>query len=104
MLKDFISFLNESWTAYHATAEARRRLLKAGFVELDEAQPTHDVKVSCLFLVDGSDGKGGKLRHTRLLLALYSFVARLTSSHLTIEHASLSRRSTAGGVLLCCLP
>lgn len=47
MLKDFLGFLNEAWTAYHATAEARRRLLEAGFVELDEAEPAHDVKVFC---------------------------------------------------------
>lgn len=45
LLEDFIRFLNESWTAYHATAEARRRLLEAGFEELDESQPTHAVKV-----------------------------------------------------------
>lgn len=45
LLEDFLAFLNESWTAYHATAEARRRLLAAGFVELDESKPTHDVKV-----------------------------------------------------------
>lgn len=45
LVDDFIAFLNESWTAYHATAEARRRLLAAGFEELDEAQPTHAVKV-----------------------------------------------------------
>lgn len=45
LLEDFIGFLNESWTAYHATAEARRRLLEAGFAELDESQPIHEVKV-----------------------------------------------------------
>lgn len=45
LVEDFIAFLNESWTAYHATAEARRRLLEAGFEELDESQPTHAVKV-----------------------------------------------------------
>lgn len=48
LLEDFVAFLNESWTAYHATAEARRRLLEAGFEELDETQPTHAVKVSAL--------------------------------------------------------
>lgn len=46
LVDDFLDFLNESWTAFHATAEARRRLLAAGFVELDEAQPTHHVVVS----------------------------------------------------------
>lgn len=45
LLQDFLGFLNEAWTAYHATGEARRRLLEAGFEELDESKPTHDVKV-----------------------------------------------------------
>lgn len=45
LIDDFIAFLNESWTAYHTTAEARRRLLAAGFVELDETQQKHNVKV-----------------------------------------------------------
>lgn len=46
LLQDFLSFLNEAWTPFHATAEARRRLLEAGFRELDEAQAEHNVKVS----------------------------------------------------------
>lgn len=50
LLDDFVAFLNECWTAYHATAEARRRLLAAGFVELDETQPKHDIKVESVHL------------------------------------------------------
>ncbi|CAM9587827.1 unnamed protein product, partial [Hapterophycus canaliculatus] len=56
-----INFLNEAWTAYHTTAEARRRLLEAGFEELDESQPTHDVK------------PGGKYFFTRNMSAIAAF-------------------------------
>lgn len=51
LLEDFIGFLNEAWTCYHATAEARRRLLEAGFEELDESKPKHDVKVHTAVLL-----------------------------------------------------
>lgn len=50
LLQDFLGFLNASWTAYHATAEARRRLLEAGFEQLDESQTTHLVKASFFFV------------------------------------------------------
>lgn len=45
LVEDFVGFLNEAWTAYHATAEARRRLLAAGFTELNESETTFDVQV-----------------------------------------------------------
>ncbi|CAM9803538.1 unnamed protein product, partial [Ectocarpus sp. 8 AP-2014] len=61
LLEDFVGFLNEAWTAYHATAEARRRLLAAGFEELDESQATHDVKA------------GGKYFFTRNMSAIAAF-------------------------------
>ncbi|CAN0537247.1 unnamed protein product, partial [Ectocarpus sp. 12 AP-2014] len=61
LLEDFVGFLNEAWTAYHATAEARRRLLAAGFEELDESQATHDVK------------PGGKYFFTRNMSAIAAF-------------------------------
>ncbi|CAN0050806.1 unnamed protein product, partial [Ectocarpus fasciculatus] len=69
LLEDFLSFLNEAWTAYHATAEARRRLLAAGFEELDESQPTHDVKPvskasKAGFLQLATQPYGGGLWHT----------------------------------------
>lgn len=61
LLADFLAFLNEAWTAYHATAEARRRLLAAGFTELDESIPTYDVK------------PGGKYFFTRNMSAIAAF-------------------------------
>uniref|UniRef100_A0A7C8ZNI9 aspartyl aminopeptidase n=1 Tax=Opuntia streptacantha TaxID=393608 RepID=A0A7C8ZNI9_OPUST len=33
---DFLDYLNESWTQFHATAEAKRQLLAAGFHPLNE--------------------------------------------------------------------
>jgi aspartyl aminopeptidase len=36
LVPDFIDFLNESWTAFHAVGRVRRELREAGFVELDE--------------------------------------------------------------------
>jgi aspartyl aminopeptidase len=33
---DFIDFLNESCTAFHAVEASKRRLLQAGFIELSE--------------------------------------------------------------------
>lgn len=35
---DMLNFLNESWTPFHATAEVKRQLLKAGFQQLNEEQ------------------------------------------------------------------
>ncbi|CBN79633.1 conserved unknown protein [Ectocarpus siliculosus] len=69
LLEDFVDFLNEAWTAYHATAEARRRLLAAGFEELDESQATHDVKPvskasKAGFLQLATQPYGGGLWHT----------------------------------------
>ncbi|CAM9596379.1 unnamed protein product [Ascophyllum nodosum] len=61
LLEDFVAFLNEAWTAYHATAEARRRLLAAGFEELDESQPKHHVE------------PGGKYFFTRNMSAIAAF-------------------------------
>jgi len=38
IVPDMLDFLNESWTPFHATAEAKRQLLKAGFEQLNEEQ------------------------------------------------------------------
>ncbi|XP_024381108.1 probable aspartyl aminopeptidase isoform X3 [Physcomitrium patens] len=38
IVTDMLNFLNESWTPFHATAEAKRQLLKAGFQQLNEEQ------------------------------------------------------------------
>lgn len=38
IVNDMLNFLNESWTPFHATAEAKRQLLKAGFLQLKEEQ------------------------------------------------------------------
>lgn len=46
LVEDLLAFLNEAWTPFHATAEARRRLLVASFKELDESQAVFDLKVS----------------------------------------------------------
>ncbi|XP_074290089.1 putative aspartyl aminopeptidase isoform X2 [Silene latifolia] len=35
---DLLDYLNESWTQFHATAEAKRQLLSAGFDLLDESE------------------------------------------------------------------
>ncbi len=35
-INEFLEFINESWTAFHAVAEAKRRLISAGFEELNE--------------------------------------------------------------------
>ncbi|XP_010694703.1 probable aspartyl aminopeptidase isoform X2 [Beta vulgaris subsp. vulgaris] len=35
---DFLNYLNESWTQFHATAEAKRQLLAAGFHLLNESE------------------------------------------------------------------
>lgn len=59
LLEDFVAFLNEAWTCYHATAEARRRLLEAGFKELDESKPKHDVKVRLSCHTDGRKRHAG---------------------------------------------
>ncbi len=37
-INEFLEFLNESWTAFHAVAEARRMLINAGFEELNERE------------------------------------------------------------------
>ncbi|CAN0900598.1 Probable aspartyl aminopeptidase [Linum grandiflorum] len=36
IVSDFLDYLNESWTQFHATAEAKRQLLAAGFHLLNE--------------------------------------------------------------------
>ncbi|XP_073031445.1 probable aspartyl aminopeptidase isoform X1 [Primulina eburnea] len=36
IIGDLLDYLNESWTQFHATAEARRQLVAAGFCPLDE--------------------------------------------------------------------
>jgi aspartyl aminopeptidase len=36
LAQEMLDYLNESWTAFHAVAAARRRLLAAGYVELGE--------------------------------------------------------------------
>ena len=37
--QQFLDFMNESWTAFHAVATARKMLLAAGFTELSERDP-----------------------------------------------------------------
>ncbi|CAN0141990.1 unnamed protein product, partial [Discosporangium mesarthrocarpum] len=61
LVGDFLDFLNEAWTPFHATAEARRRLLQAGFEELDESKPLSGIKA------------GGKYFYTRNMSALVAF-------------------------------
>ncbi len=36
LINEFLKFLNESWTAFHAVAEAKKMLVNAGFEELNE--------------------------------------------------------------------
>jgi aspartyl aminopeptidase len=36
IVADLLDYLNESWTQFHATAEAKRQLLDAGFTLLSE--------------------------------------------------------------------
>ena len=37
-MKELLTFLNDSYTAYHATENARALLLKNGFAELSEGE------------------------------------------------------------------
>ena len=37
-MKELLTFLNDSYTAYHATENARTLLLKNGFTELSESE------------------------------------------------------------------
>jgi aspartyl aminopeptidase len=62
LVADFVAWLNESWTAYHAVEEAKRRLLAAGFQELSEAGD-----------VEGCVRPNGKYFVTRNMSALVAF-------------------------------
>lgn len=35
---EFVNFMNEAWTPFHAVAATKQLLLNAGFTELDERQ------------------------------------------------------------------
>lgn len=85
LIDDFIAFLNECWTAYHTTAEARRRLLAAGFVELDETQQKHDVKVGGYIpIVFSLFSRGFSVF---FLLILFNFFSLFLSRFLLLENA-----------------
>lgn len=54
-IDDLAAFISAAPSAYHAVAESRRRLLAAGFRELDEAEPWEISGGDALFVVrDGS--------------------------------------------------
>ena len=40
-VQGMLDYLNESWTAYHAVASAKTRLLAAGFAEISERDAWH---------------------------------------------------------------
>ncbi|CAM9921500.1 unnamed protein product, partial [Choristocarpus tenellus] len=61
LVGDFVNFLNEVWTPFHAVAEAKRRLLEAGFEELDEAKPLRGIR------------PGGKYFFTRNMSSVVAF-------------------------------
>ncbi len=52
--QDYAAFLAASPTSYHAVAEMRRRLLAAGFAELDETRSWDDVTGAKFFTRDGA--------------------------------------------------
>ncbi|CAM9348703.1 unnamed protein product [Chrysoparadoxa australica] len=62
LVTDFVDWLNTSWTAYHAVAESKKRLLDAGYVELREDEP-----------FAGKVSKGGRYFFTRNMSAIVAF-------------------------------
>uniref|UniRef100_A0A7S3NKJ0 aspartyl aminopeptidase n=1 Tax=Aureoumbra lagunensis TaxID=44058 RepID=A0A7S3NKJ0_9STRA len=60
--KDFVHYLNEASTPIHAVLECKRRLVKCGFVELDEKETNWQLE------------KGKKYYYTRNGTALIAFV------------------------------
>jgi aspartyl aminopeptidase len=39
IVSDFLNFLNQSCTAFHAVETSKQLLLKAGFIQLEETEP-----------------------------------------------------------------
>lgn len=70
IVPDLLHYLNHSWTQFHATAEAKRQLLAAGFHMLDE---NHDWHLK----------PGGRYFFTRNMSCLIAFAIGDKSAHFT---------------------
>ena len=61
LVQDFVSWLNACCTPFHVVAEAKRRLLAAGFTELNEREPFQSLV------------QGGKYFFTRNMTSIVAF-------------------------------